>query len=45
MSLAAEDLDATFFDAIDLFVDLDDEREMRGKDGPTGRSNLFARDF
>ena len=45
MSLAAEDLDAAFFDAIDLLVDLDDEREMRGRDGPTGRANLFARDF
>ena len=45
MSFAAEDLDATFFDAINLFVDLDDERDMKGRDGPTGHANLFARDF
>ena len=34
MSLATEDLDATFFDAIGLLVDLDDKREMRGRDVP-----------
>ena len=32
MSLATEDLDAAFFDVIDFLVDLDDEREMRGRD-------------
>ena len=45
MSLATVDLDATFFDAIDLLVDLDDKREMRGRDCPSGRANLFTRDF
>ena len=45
MSLATKDLDVTFFDVIGLLVDLDGEREMRGRDGPTGRANLFARDF
>ena len=36
MSLGTEDLDATFFDAIDFLVDLDDEREMRDRDIPLG---------
>ena len=34
MLLATADLDAAFFDAIDFLVDLDDEREMRGRDVP-----------
>ena len=45
MSLAIEDLDVAFFDAIGLLVDLDYEKEMRGRDGPIGCANLFARDF
>ena len=34
LPLAIKDMDASFFGAINLLVDLYDEREMRGKDVP-----------